>query len=649
VLLFTAWEVAERTWFERLDWNQLHVAHLVRGIFSSTLIALFVGWFIIRSSPGFLTGPHASNELAEHPLAAEGERLSTYARWFIAMRWLAALLAAILVFLSVDLLEWLPPELQGPLTLTVGLLVGCNVIYLGLLRWRRAVSYVLLLQGYVDVVILTVLLHFSGGSENPLSVMMIFHVIIGGILLSSRQCYGLAAAAAGLLGVMAWAEWAGVLEHYTLQLFPHLPPPTGRLYCPASNAVYTATWTVLHAGVLFLTAYVVTTLSKRLHANERQVVALAERALADRQLLERALETTGAGLRVLGPELQPYWSSKHWDQWFSCQPEEICPGCAVLQQDDSPAQQSLRDGLVRTSEVVLDATNCPPRLIPERDGQRTFYVTTAPLRDSDGKVVQVVELAQEITEQKKAQLRMMHAGKLAAVGELAGQVAHEVNNPISIISAKASLLLSDHAEEMSRKVSEDVAKIAELAKRVARIAQGLLSYCRPSAAARVRLDVRAPIRKSLAVVDEQARRAGIRVEDQLSFPLPPVKANPHELEQVFLNLFLNAIDAMPKGGWLNISTPPSGAQLRDGQPAVSIVVSDTGCGIPDEIREKIFEPFFTTKKEGRGTGLGLSICLGVVRSHGGELEVESRKWQGTRFTVKLPVDAPVVKQEVRHG
>jgi signal transduction histidine kinase len=352
---------------------------------------------------------------------------------------------------------------------------------------------------------------------------------------------------------------------------------------------------------------------------------------------------------VLGPDLQPYWSSNRWNEWFVCQAGEICPGCDVLQRADSPARQCIGDGRVRTTEVVLDRTNSPARLLPCCGSPRIFQITTAPLLDGADRVTQIVELAQDVTEQKQAQTRLIHAGKLAAVGELAGQVAHEVNNPVSIISAKASLLLSDHADGMSPKVAQELGKITDLAKRVARIAQGLLSYCRPSAATRTRLDVRVPLRKSLAAIDEQARRGAVRVEEELTALLPPVKANLHELEQVFLNLFLNALDAMPKGGWLTITTPPGPAFLSDGRPAVAVVVADTGCGIPDDIRERIFEPFFTTKQQGRGTGLGLSICLGLVRSHGGDLELESKVWQGTRVTIRLPVDAALVQENPRHG
>jgi C4-dicarboxylate-specific signal transduction histidine kinase len=647
-VIFALWELAERTWFASLDLRILHRLHIVRGISSSLLVAALVGWMIVSASPRILHIPPAIGGRPRQPSADGAERIRTYARWFIAMRWIAVLLAAVLVFISVQVLHWLPPTVWRPLVLTVSALVACNIAYMLLLRWNRAVSALLLAQGYIDLVLLTLLLHFSGGIENPLSMMMIFHVIIGGILLSARQCYAMAAAASGLFAAMAAAEWSGLVDHYTLQLLPH-HDHAGDLFHPAHNTLYAATWSVLQAAVLFLTAYFVTTLARRLRENEQQVVAMAERALADRQLLERSLETTGAGLRVLDGNLQPFWSNNRWAEWFICQAGEVCTGCGVLQRDDSPARQCLQDGRVRTTEIVLDHTNCPPRLLPASGGQRVFQVTTAPLLDAGDNVVQIVELAQDVTEQKQVQARILHAGKLAAVGELAGEVAHEVNNPISIISAKATLLLSDHAEGMSPKVAQELAKITELARRVARIAQGLLSYCRPSAAARARLDVRGPIRRSVAAVEEQARRGAVRIDENITSPLPLVKANPHELEQVFLNLFLNALDAMPKGGWLTISTPPDETVLADGRPAVAIMVADTGSGIPEEIRAKILEPFFTTKKQGRGAGLGLPICLGLVRSHGGELEFESKLWQGTRVTVKLPIDAPVVRESPRHG
>ena len=271
--------------------------------------------------------------------------------------------------------------------------------------------------------------------------------------------------------------------------------------------------------------------------------------------------------------------------------------------------------------------------------------------DLDGNVRQIVELAQDITQQKQTQEQIARAGKLAAVGELAGRVAHEVNNPIAIISAKSRLLLADRIDEMSPKVAQELGKITDCSDRVTRIAQGLLSYCRLSPATRTVLDVRQPLGKSLTMVEEHARNADVTILAELSSSLPKVVANANEIEQIFLNLFLNALDVMPKGGKLTVSVSPAhdNDRLADGRPAIVVIVEDTGPGIADTLRDRIFEPFFTTKPEGRGTGLGLSICVGLVRSHGGEIGVESEPGKGARFVIKLPVASSLAIQEQAHG
>ncbi len=152
------------------------------------------------------------------------------------------------------------------------------------------------------------------------------------------------------------------------------------------------------------------------------------------------------------------------------------------------------------------------------------------------------------------------------------------------------------------------------------------------------------------MVEPRAGGAGIRVSESLPGGLPPVRANDQELEQVFLNLLLNALDAMPRGGGcLTVRAEPASAPLPGIGPAVTVTVEDTGDGIPDAIRERIFEPFFTAKEAGRGTGLGLSICEGLVRSHGGRIDCESRVGAGTRFTVTLPVDDQAGETDEPHG
>ncbi|GEM_PF-792592 len=642
VFIFAAFEFLERGWLSGMERSKLHLLHIARGIFSSLLVGGVVAWQILKSSPSFLVAHPLAEQDSEQRRITEGERTRIYARWFIAMRWIAVIVSVLLIFITVRVFEVLPQEVWWPLVFTVAALGACNLVYGWFQQWEKGASAMLSAQGYLDLAILTALLHYSGGVENPLSTVMIFHVIIGGILLSRRQCYGLAAAGSVSFSLLIWTEYAGLLHHYTLSIFPHLIKG-GQLLHAADEPVYAISRALLQTIILCLTAYFVTSLAERMRYNERRLEAMIDRALADRQLLERALETTGAGLRVIGRGGTPYWVSSRWRDWFVSPNGTDCPACETLDRPNSPALETLRDGLVRMTELSVPPDACPSSLLRGASQEHIFQITTAPLMDMSGKIVQAVELAQDITQQKITQTQMMRAGKLAAVGELAGQVAHEVNNPIAIISAKVKLLLSDGPGDLPPKYTRELQKIGDLATRVARVAQGLLSYCRPSVGSRVPLDLRVPVRKSLSMVEECARAKGVRLEDRLSGEPAVVTANAYEMEQVFLNLFLNALDAMPKGGWLQVSAL-GGRSLPDGSPAISIAVQDTGDGIPDAIRERIFEPFFTTKKEGKGTGLGLSICLGLIQSHGGKIELESRVWQGTRVIVKLPVCQPVFQE-----
>ncbi|MBI4663326.1 MAG: PAS domain-containing protein [Verrucomicrobia bacterium] len=644
LLIFGFFEIVERAWLTDIEMSVRHMLQIVKAVLSSLAVAVFVSWMIIKNSPGFLEPAQIDEGWPHRSFPPEEERIKIYARWFIAMRWIAVLLAGILVLISVRLVEWLPRELWWPLALTVAVLAGSNVLYNLLLRWGRGIPMLLFLQGCIDLIILTVLLHFSGGIENPLSMMMIFHVIISGILLPRRQCYWMAGVASALFALLAWAEWADVVEHYTLQIFPHFRQQSGATFHPAHESIYVLSRSFLQAVAPFLTAYFVTTLAERLRENERRIETMAQQARSGQQLLEQALESSGAGLRVLDHQFQVCWANKRWKEWFVGPPGATRKGVDALNEENATARQALSDRQIRVTEMVLNEGPGASEGVGSDSNRRVFQVTTAPILDSSANIHQIVELAQDITPQKQTQAQMMRAGKLAAVGELAGQVAHEVNNPMAIISAKIRLLLSDHRQEMSPKIAQELNKVTDLADRVARIAQGLLSYCRPSPATRMPLDVRQPIRRSLAMIEQRARHSGVSIVDELHPELPPVKANSNEMEQIFLNLFLNALDAMPKGGRLRVSAPAEPVALRDGASCIAVVVADTGVGIPETIRDKIFEPFFTTKREGHGTGLGLPICLGLVRSHGGEIEVESEAGQGTRFTVKLPLAIPERKE-----
>ncbi len=632
LLIFGAYEAVERLWLGHLEHETLRLIHRMRGIVTALVVGVTVGWAVIRTSPALLTA--TALEENGSPEAVREGRIRLYAHWFIAMRWIAVLVAAILAFLGVRVFELLPGEAWWPLVATVGVLAGCNVFYTVRIRYPGQARSLVVIQVYGDLAIFTVLLVLSGGVGNPLATFMLFQVIIGGILLSQVECYRIAAAGAIMYAGLAIGTWSGVLPHYPLRLAPN----SGGVQA-AMDLPYVSAAIGLHTAVLFLAAYFVNTLSERLRRNERRLSALADRAVADRLLLEQALQTTCTGLRVLSPELVPIWANDRWKGWFG----ESATECWIFPDFRGkicPAEKCLDKGELDFHEIERPGPDSPA----EAAGKQVFQITSAPIHDGRGRVTQVVQLAHDITEQKEAHVRMLRAGQMAAVGELAGQVAHEVNNPIAIISAKANLLLKNHRGELSDKVSGELSKIVDCSDRVARIAQGLLSYSRPSPTTRTEIDLRLPIRKSISMIEHRARNRNIAIADRLPDEPVPVTANTAEMEQVFLNLLINAVQAMSDGGRLTVSLQGAagGNGVEDG--VLAVAVDDTGPGIPAGMRERVFEPFYTTKQEQHGTGLGLSICQGLLRSHGGGIQILDAPGGGARFLVCLPRPASAPEQ-----
>lgn len=629
LVLFAMYEAVERVWLHDVDMETLHILHRIRGLLAALVAASFVGWFIIRKSQPLLTSALAPGEWATGARPRETERTLVYARWFIQMRWIAVVVAFTLIVVTVQVVELLPLVVWWPLIMTVIVLVLLNLVYTELARQKRTNKRLLAFQAYADLLILTVLLHFSGSLENPLAPLMLFHVIIAGIILSRRQCYAVAIVGGAFFAILATLELTGVVHHYTLGIFPHIEDG-GHLTHAAQEPMYVVSQVVLHVTILLLTAFFVTTLSDRLRRDERQLERYAERISTERQLLSQALDTTGTALCVCDHNLVPTWNNRQWNTWFGNVPIDSTIHREIYGAK-SPARQTMEDGQVRVFEMPFEE-QAPAE--GAGDPGRTLLTTTAPLMNQDGEINRVVQLAQDITEQKRTQAALIRADKLAAVGEMAGEVAHEINNPIAIISAKARLLLANHRSDISDTVAEELAKVTDMADRIARITQGMLSYSRPSAATRFELDARMPVRKALMLIEQRARNNNVQINDRLPDRALDVMANADELEQVFLNIFLNSMDAMPEGGSLDVSASSVADQHE-------IVVEDTGWGVDDEIQERVFDPFFTTKVEGEGTGLGLSICVGLVRSHGGTIELWSEKGRGTRTTVTLPVHVSV--------
>jgi PAS domain S-box-containing protein len=261
--------------------------------------------------------------------------------------------------------------------------------------------------------------------------------------------------------------------------------------------------------------------------------------------------------------------------------------------------------------------------------------TIVPLQEAAGgpdAVVGMILLIEDITDRVQLEEQLQISEKMASIGLLAAGVAHEVNTPLTGISSFTQMLL-DGADKNDPKTVL-LEKIEKQTFRAAKIVNGLLNLSRQDTGdnERISVDINAVIGDVFALLEHQFEAGSIKVRRELASAPAIVAGMEHQLQQVFLNLFLNARDAMPRGGWLSVST------RFDEDGMVVVEVADTGSGIPSEHLARIYDPFFTTKAIGRGTGLGLSITYGIVRDHQGSIQCDSVPGQGTKFTLALPLE-----------
>lgn len=270
---------------------------------------------------------------------------------------------------------------------------------------------------------------------------------------------------------------------------------------------------------------------------------------------------------------------------------------------------------------------------------RSYRISKIPMRRGDGPVTHVITVGEDITDWKAALDRTAQAEKLAALGQLAAGVMHEINNPLATIAACAeSMALQREAGEGPP--APEFLRIIDLeVQRCKTIVNGLLDFARPKPAQRASCDVNAIVGRALFLLKHHPRFKRVRVVPRLEEGRPLwVRGDDDQLVQVLIALAMNALDATPEGGEVRVVT--AARTGPGGAPEVELAVEDEGPGIPRALHAKVFEPFFTTKPTGQGTGLGLSICYGIVQDHGGRIELDAPEGAGAAFRVRLPAAVP---------
>jgi PAS domain S-box-containing protein len=282
------------------------------------------------------------------------------------------------------------------------------------------------------------------------------------------------------------------------------------------------------------------------------------------------------------------------------------------------------------SGVAIDNLELPVTRGSQSNGQ--FSISLSPMRDDDGEINSVVVLMTDVTDAASLQAKLMHTEKMAALGQLVSGVAHEVNNPLAAIVGFADLLLESPA--IPEDAKQDLGVILKEAERTRQIVQNLLSFAREMPAQREPVRVNTVVQQTLKLRSYDLLSHGVEVIERYAEELPLTVGDPHELQQVFLNILNNAYDAIQevrRPGKIEIAT-----HRENGH--VEIRFTDNGPGI--RYPERIFDPFYTTKDVGKGTGLGLSICYGIIRAHRGEILAQNNPdGIGCTFRVRLPAAA----------
>ena len=561
-------------------------------------------------------------------------------RWLVNLRWIAITG----VLLTVSIASWGLHIIDNPTPLYIiaALMTLYNFephIYPRHLTEKPLVSIQRHAGTHIilDLFSLTALIHFSGGVENPFIFYFIFHLVIASILLSKKVSYILATLNTILLSALILLEYYYVLPHFHLQNF--LPEALWR------NPIYISSVLFVFTSTLFFSVYLATSIMDTARAREAEtrelkdnleekVVELEEArsaVLFERNKLTSIIECMQEGVIFVDDKNHVSLFNKAGQQ---IQKEQFGLDTEAIQSPEA-------DGVLLQIAEDLSKGHAVIEQQSLQIKDKFFENTYAAVRDRDDNHLGTVLVSRDVTDRKRMEQQMVQSEKMAAIGELASGVAHEINNPLDGLLNCILRIKRDPQNE--RQTKEYLGLMEEALRRIESTVGQLLNFSRQRDLALTSVSLNEVVTEVVSLIAYSAHEKDIQIEKHFQEELDLIRGDKHLLEQVVLNLALNAIAAMPDGGVLTFTTGEIEFDALLGKTAAFVQVMDTGIGIPKSVQDRIFDPFYTTKITEKGTGLGLSVSNRIVRQHEGVIEFDSKIEQGSVFTIKLPIRRGVEK------
>ena len=553
-------------------------------------------------------------------------------RWLIVLRWFAILGIVLVGAISRYPLSVLPSG--SPIFVLAGILLACNLAYLLVLRHfphrgTRFDRVFAVVQIETDLLLLTLLLHFSGGSSNPFALFYVFHIIIATIILPRRLSLAIGISAAAMYGFMLvseWKDWAWFRHHPLEFRMPDL----------WKSPVYLLGEFTAFFGTVFLVRYLTRRVLVRMAAKEIE-------ANRNRDMLDTVIRTISEGLIVIGNDGQILVCNPAAEQWvpgirdsLDRFPDELKTRVRTFLENPSLATGEaamVRFSVAGPVERYIEA-HCHP-IVGGPGSPAGLVIVGADLtahRKLEQDLLNRTEETAEINEMlKMSRVEMAQREKMVAIGQMATGIAHEIGNPLTSLSSVVQYL--------QRKITlpeqtSQLTIIEHQIQRISAILKRMLALSKPATGEYRWTDINDGIENTLSLIRYDRRAQSLEIRNPPNASLPLVWLNPFHIEQVILNVVLNALDAMAP-----VKDRPHVLDIakRFENDRIEIRISDTGVGMKPETCKRAFESFFTTKELGKGTGLGLFISYNLISEIDGTIRLDSEIGKGTTVTLSIPV------------